>query len=234
MPSKARAAPLLGHLLLIATGCAALAEDLREYPEFDQLVGDGGHSGQPGYTQSEAEQRALEVNVCSICQAVTHQATVRLLELHANRSRGINTLDASTTLERLCGEGLKRGVGGLAGASSVWKREYGFTGAQQIGLLTGPGILMFDERQGRPGIGGEAERFAFRLAQACSDTVLGADLDEQELYEKVALKAAKGVEAARKPLLRLLCDGKGQPCGRYRKKYGDATKAKGKAKKDEV
>ena len=179
------------------------------------MNGGGGSGGHPS-DGPDVSERAVLLNACSMCEAATHQAMLALIELRNSRARGSQRYDASETLQQLCSE-----------HSQVWKKEYGLSSASSsVGLVTGPGVSQFEfSRSGDlvhdPQIG---EGVAFKLFQYCAETLLGADLDEDELYDLVAAKAAKGAHIqfdvkARSALQHVLCDKPEQPCGRYASLY---------------
>lgn len=187
--------------LLLACS-VAVAMDMSEYPEFQQMM-----SGELSIGGAENnKQRALFLNTCSFCEAIGHQAGIALAKLAKDRKRGVRTYDATEVLETLC-------------QSNVWNAEYGIAGGQGIGLIGGPGI---SHAQGAnlhkdPNL---QEGMTNRARQACVELLSGGDLDEEELYAMAAEELGKKDGSPALTLQAFLCDGADGSCRRYASEYG--------------
>jgi hypothetical protein len=207
-----------------------LGFDPSQFPEFDKLTRGDLDVG----AQADDADRGARQNICSMCEAAAHQASVALWRLKRDRDRGVNSRDANEALEELC-----------SAQSKVWKEQYSVLPRGSVGLLAGPGTSI----SGGKASGGRSlaevgsddpdhgyyEGVEFRLRESCTETLLGGDLEEEDLYEIVvkaeqkrkkqrrAERAGSATEvpsAGREALFKTLCDAKRAPCGRYWTQYG--------------
>lgn len=186
--------------------------DLKDYPEFQDLVDGGAPPGLDGSSASQ-EHRAFLLNSCSMCEAVSFHAAFAFMKHKQERSRGLRG-DYSVTdvVDNLCSE---RNV--------VWKQQYGVTRGT-IGLLVGPGISTTRRQQAvrDPSM---MEGVAMRLSSACSDMLGGGEQDEQHWFDVTEQALRRNKHEPTPPgevivaLTKSLCDSRSAPCGRYTAQY---------------
>mmetsp|Transcript_10146 Transcript_10146/g.26267 ORF Transcript_10146/g.26267 Transcript_10146/m.26267 type:complete len:524 (-) Transcript_10146:275-1846(-) len=145
---------------------------------------------------------------CAACQASAHQGALAVSD--ALRRRYKDDLVGLTALEAM---------EGLCDNAPKWTSDYGLQPTKTgVNTITGPGVTtrqddLFDGQEDVMLQTQHSQEIGRKLADACREMLLGAELDEAELAA-TAMKAEESgdEESVSRTFIHLLCEQEGQPC----------------------